>query len=408
MSKRRREINKVFTPRLDVVNNEMYIKRQELELELYRKMNGSKHVIIYGDSGSGKSWLYKKVFKDSKIKFNIINLAHADRMGSITNIFKNEVVNKEEFYKKQYNDITEATAKPLVFEGKARHENIFTRREQDPIKEYINIVCKNNGIIVLDNLESIFDTKYMKELGDILILLDDSEYKIKFLIVGVPSGVIEYYSSKSLLKTVANRLDELKEVKGLNKEQVGEFLRKGFEEELLVTIPSTDFNFLKEHVFWITNGIPQRIHEYCEVLAYILEDHKWVYSNEYIKIADEKVLSSSLHTHYMIIKNMMNSIETNVGRRNQVLYCLGILNKTIFKAGDVENIMRSEFIKSTTEKGLNINLILNDLCGFKNSFIKKSERDFIITDNRFILCIRMMIVKTEDEKIATIEINELT
>jgi predicted GTPase len=63
---KKNEIKKVFTPRNNTVNKKMYIHRKELELELKRKINGSKHILIYGDSGCGKSWLYKKVLSDEK------------------------------------------------------------------------------------------------------------------------------------------------------------------------------------------------------------------------------------------------------------------------------------------------------------------------------------------------------
>ncbi len=64
----------VFTPRSPVVNKSMYIDRPEYERELRLAMRSGYHVIIYGDSGCGKSWLYKKVFEDDGVSFVTLDL----------------------------------------------------------------------------------------------------------------------------------------------------------------------------------------------------------------------------------------------------------------------------------------------------------------------------------------------
>ena len=64
-------------------------------------------------------------------------------------------------------------------------------------------------IIVLDNLESIFSSeKLMDELADIVILLDDSRYaecNINILIVGIPNGVLHYFSQTKNVESVLNQ-----------------------------------------------------------------------------------------------------------------------------------------------------------------------------------------------------------
>jgi hypothetical protein len=56
----RRDIDEVFTPRKTEVNENMYVVRGELEAALKNRLNGSQHIVIHGESGCGKSWLYKK------------------------------------------------------------------------------------------------------------------------------------------------------------------------------------------------------------------------------------------------------------------------------------------------------------------------------------------------------------
>lgn len=57
----------VFTPRSAEVNPAMYVDRPEYQQELRRAIRSGYSVIIYGESGCGKSWLYKKVFEDESI-----------------------------------------------------------------------------------------------------------------------------------------------------------------------------------------------------------------------------------------------------------------------------------------------------------------------------------------------------
>lgn len=405
---KKKEIKKVFTPRKDIVNKKMYIHRKELEMELKRKINGFKHIIIYGESGCGKSWLYKKILSDEKMGYSMINLANVKRFGSITNVFKYEIAEQEKYEKTKYSDTMKAEANVVVAKGHLEHQKMYEKLEEDPLREYVKKVNNGKEIVVLDNLESIFGyTEYMQELGDILTLLDDPTYKVKFLIVGVPSGVIEYFGNRDLLKTVANRLSEVSEVRGLTEEQVIEFIKKGFLQELLVDIDDNELNNLGKHIYWVTNGIPQKVQEYCEILAYMMEEEDWKYDVSYIEKTDKTWVKDSLHKNYLLISQMMNSNQTDVGRRNQVLYCLGKIKKTVFKVSEIELLLRTEFITTTSGKNLNLRLILNEIADWKNSFIKRSEKEFIITDNQYILCIRMMLFKIDKEKIEKLDISNI-
>ena len=405
--KKRSDINNVFTPRNPDVNKKMYIHRESLEKDLLRKVNGYKHIIIYGESGCGKSWLFSKVLSEKKIDYSFINLAHVTRFGSITNVFENQLAEEKEYEKVNYSDTTKAEANAVIAKGNLEHQSTYKKMRVDPLREYLK-VNKNKKIIVLDNLETIFkNQKYMEELGNILTLLDDSQYKVKFIIVGVPAGVIQYFGNTVLLKTVANRLTELSEVRGLEQEQVREFVKKGFIDELLVNISDDDLDDLSNHIYWVTNGIPQKIHEYCETLAYLIEDNKWEYVSDYKEIADKKWVKDSLHKNYLLISQMMNSNNTNVGRRNQVLYCLGKIGKNAFKVAEIEKILRREFHITTVGKNLSLNLTLNEIVDWANSFIKKNGKAYIVTDSDYILCIRMMLIKNEREKIEKLDISQI-
>lgn len=67
----------VFTPRADRVRSDMYITRPELERALRSALRMSKHVVVHGESGAGKSWLYKKVFAEDNVVYEVVNLGRA-------------------------------------------------------------------------------------------------------------------------------------------------------------------------------------------------------------------------------------------------------------------------------------------------------------------------------------------
>ena|ERR1700736_1401209 len=77
----RRDIEEVFTPRKADVNEDMYVERKDLEEALKSRLFGSQHIVIHGESGCGKSWLYKKVLADGKVFWIGANFANASRFG---------------------------------------------------------------------------------------------------------------------------------------------------------------------------------------------------------------------------------------------------------------------------------------------------------------------------------------
>lgn len=87
---KRSNIDEVFTPRRPKVNLKMYVDREDLEKELIRKLRGTQNIIVFGESGCGKSWLYKKVLSQNKIHFEVLNLAYSEILGGILNHMQSE------------------------------------------------------------------------------------------------------------------------------------------------------------------------------------------------------------------------------------------------------------------------------------------------------------------------------
>lgn len=209
----------------------MYIQRDEIEKALYRSVLGSMHTFLFGESGNGKSWMYKKVLSEKKINFVVANCASASRNKSIT-------------------------------------------------------------------------SDLMDELSDIIILLDDeryARYQVKFLIVGVPNEVIQYFSSVKNPSSVGNRIEEIPRVTGLDYKQVLELVERGFVKYLKVNLSEIEKKRLSRHIFDVTLGVPQKIHEYCIKLGYLIEDNNWEYKLELLDDADHQWLLQGLRESYAVI-----------------------------------------------------------------------------------------------------------
>lgn len=78
----------IFTPKGKYVNERMYVHRDGLERAFIKALRKPKHIIIHGESGCGKTWLYKKIFAERKIKYEVLNAATVNSTGSISEAIK--------------------------------------------------------------------------------------------------------------------------------------------------------------------------------------------------------------------------------------------------------------------------------------------------------------------------------
>jgi len=386
----------------------MYIERPQLEKELARALAGALHAIIYGESGNGKSWLYKKLIDDLQWCAFVANCANAPRVGSLTQEIVNVATPSGAASLQGYSE-----SKGVEFGGTLEHKKNYRVRASEPLLGAFQNIRATAGdqsaVLVLDNLESIFDSpKLMEELGNIITLLDDSryaQYRVKILIVGVPSGVIEYFSKAPNLRTVANRLQEISEVGGLTEDQCNVLTRRGLINQLHVEIKPVDFEEWQDHIFAVTLGIPQRVHEYCEQLAYIAEDQDWKGSLTQLDRADQAWLRIGLRESYSAIEALMNERETKAGRRNQVLYALGRMPSRTFISARVEDVLRNHFPRSTFGVALAIGQIMVEL-EKEGGIIRRTPKGdaFYFSDPRYAMAIRTMLKTDSEEKVFKVDL----
>lgn len=403
------DISEVFTPRSARVNDKTYIPRLSLERALIRSINGSMHSLLFGESGNGKSWLYKKVMAQYGIHYKIANCANASRMGGLTNEIVNSLTPSGSSRKISYSETKEAGISAVFANGKIEHEGQYEVQQTEPLlaamQRFRRDIGTGDAVLVIDNLESIFNSdQLMSELADIVILLDDERYaetKIKLLIVGVPNGVLEYFGRTKNLESVSNRIEELPKVSGMNLPMVKTLIKKGFNDLLKVSLTEEAINEISQHIHHCTLGVAQRVQEYCEKLAHKLDDHRNVYSSELLEHTDLDWLKIGLRQSYTVVEAHMNSKQTSVARRNQVIYCIGRCNSHQLDATKIAEKIREEFPETSNSSTMGVGPILNELATKDPKLLSKNPntKDYRIADPRYLMCIRMMLRKNGDGKI---------
>jgi hypothetical protein len=393
----RKKVNQVFTPRRNEVNNLMYVDRPTLEKALRRAIDGSQHVVLYGESGNGKSWLYKKVFLD-EVRYVTANCANANRLSSLTKEIELVAFPGGSPVKTGYKETKGAEIGAAFLGANVSHEGSYSYSATEPLLGAFSKLYKDAGgkqtILVLENLESIFCNKErMDELADILLLLDDPRYaalKIKFLIVGTPAGVLEYFTKTKNMESVSNRIIELEKVSGFDGDQVKDLVRKGFVSELGVIIPDEDVEVLAKRIFYVTMGVAQRVHEYCEQLGYKIEDNGWKYENALRRRAEHAWLTGGLRQSYSVLEASLNSRDTAVARRNQVIYSIGQLRTHQFYSNGIESIIAREFPDTIPQTNMGIGSILTELSKGDDALLVRNEKtgQYRVKDPRYTMCIR--------------------
>ncbi|WP_206052714.1 AAA family ATPase [Neptunomonas marina] len=356
---------------------------------------------LYGESGNGKSWLYKNVLRENNTPFIVANCANASRLNSITQEICNCIVEPGTVRKLGFDEEKAAGISAYFAKADVKHKGSFDIVQEEPLLEAFRLfhsTVPQKKIIVLDNLESILNSEdLMTELADILILLDDSRYaafNINILIVGIPYGVLQYFRETKNSESVANRINEIDKVSGLDENQVNKIIEKGFSQlEILITTGTLDE--LAKHVYSVTLGIAQRVHEYCEMLAYAIEENGWKYDPSLLRQADEDWLYQSLRQCYQVVEGHLNSRQTAVARRNQVIYCVAKVSSHQFDSSVIDGLIRKEFPGTIPETNMGIGSILGELSKGSNPLLiyNNSANTYAVRDPRYLMCIKLVLYK---------------
>ena len=130
-------------------------------------------------------------------------------------------------------------------------------------------------------------------------------------------------------------------------------------------------------------------------LAYKIEDARLIYSPNCLKEADADWLSIGLRQAYTVIESHLNSKQTTIARRNQVIYCIGQMTGHQIDAAAVTERIKLAFPSTAKESNMGVAGILAELATSEMPVLRKNPKtkDFRIVDPRYLMCIRVMLFK---------------
>lgn len=411
-NEKRPHINEVFTPRGGTVNRDMYIERRDIEKELRLALDGSLNIVVHGDSGAGKSWLYKKVLGDISAVYDTVNCTTVATDGTFDKEFHNIINGDGNHTKTGFTEKKTAEADAVFAKGGLEHSSDYVIAEPEIFAKCLMRLRKRAGedrtaVLVIENLEEIISSqKLMQGLGRLIILLDDERYsrhRIKLLIVGVPADLQSYYQNIANQTTVANRLCEVPQVGRLTEEQVNQFSSKGLINKLKIDIQYSGMEFIQRHIYFVSAGIPQLMQQYCEILAHIAAEKDWALSIDYLRNADKRLLKKNLLSIYSTIC----SYGSDEQKHHQILFSMGRITKEIFDVNDLEKAIRFDFGGGSAKIPSRLSLAKNlaALADLNPPILKRlgKTKKFYFSDPRYLICIRLMFQNVSSRTVLRIE-----
>lgn len=394
--------DEVFTPRSAVVNDRMYISRDKHERALERALTGNKNIVIYGASGCGKSWLWKSFLGQREHPYMIANMAQASNLGGVGNVFEN-CFNRVERRAKTGSSFRAGGSLNLgPLKLSAQLIDTVKELEVEPFERCLALMSSlgksRKSVIVIENFESIIeDERHINDLAGLITLVDDDDYAsygVKLLLVGVPDDIQRYFSKTKFAQTISNRLEEIPEVQRLSKNEAELLLRQGLIGLLNLKI---DPDVSLERVAFITDYIPQHLHEIGLKIAFNAIESGSITHEDFMQAAIEWIKSSH-SSDWAAISKRLDSITTKIGRRNQTLWAIGNIMKTDFTSGDVKSLIRQGFPASTSEIALNVSDVLKELASGDNPIIRIAPNGaaYRFVSPKYCIAIRTMITKDEE------------
>lgn len=366
----------VFTPRSAEVNPTMYINRPELEASLGRAIRTGYHVVIYGDSGCGKSWLYKKVFKDQNIFYSTLDFSGAIT-GDDVDLQILELVSEFDEWKEKGKEASgggQFTPGGVGLKGDLKRT--WEKVEQSPLAQLLEEMRREAGrkktFLVLENIEHILDKpEVVGKVQNMLLALDDpklGKHKVRLCLVGVPAEIKEVLTAGNKYQTISNRVVEIPEVDRLSKEGVGMLVQRGLEQQLDFTIVSKPY--CTSQISFISDRVPQYVHDICLHTALVAEDNLLKVTPDVVEIAFDNWVESNARQSYEFICDCLEKKGPVSDANARVVFAVARCEHRRFRAAEIEGLVRENFPRSTGGKRLQVLRMLRQLSSGEDRLLK--------------------------------------
>jgi hypothetical protein len=388
----------------------MYVRRSELETRLIDAFPSNKFIVIHGESGNGKTWLFKKVFSDQGIFYEVVNLGNASGAESLDKAFGVKLGEWGSKQKASEGTASSAGAKPMGMGVEHRMDTTTSYASKSPFHHLVEETRRRakddqRCAIIFDNFEAIVDNpKLVRELAGIILNADDesfAKHNVQLVIVGTPTNLKQTIVQLSKSAPVANRLVEIPEVARMSAQEAAQLMEQGFVNELGLQFEA---DLPKETVFeevaWNTDRIAQHIQELCLLIAQEARRNGDVVSREVADRATRTWTNDTLSADIATIHASMNARDTRIGRKNQTLYALGQCKLEDFKYTDIEAIVRKSFdVGGAT---LNISQILSGFADEENPIITRNPQAdaWRFVSPKYRMAIRALLKREQDGRIS--------
>lgn len=403
----------IFTPRSANVNSRLYIPRPDLEEELTEGLSESQHLVIFGESGNGKSWLYKSVFDKEKVHYEVVNLVQASTLKSLGAAFEDKLSRKEELEKHEYEVAKKGGVKPGGVGFDIEGTWTYVKGKKEPFEKLLAYVRKSAGkrkaAIVFDNFEQVAsEPDICKQIANCVILLDDpiyDAYRVKIVIVGTPAGIDEHLAHHGNIQTISTRLKEIPEVERMTRNEARSLMKVGLEDILKLKIVG-DSEVFYERMLSITDRIALELQELGLKVAKEAAKKDGKIDQIVLNRAVARWAKNSIRSYCAMVSSRLNSRETKAARRNQCIYACGLIDKDRFSYRDVEIKIRELFSETTQGVALNVSGELSKLAKGDNPLLKRLPTDdaYRFSSPKVRMAIRTMLAIDAGKVIRTIDV----
>ena len=322
--------NEVFNPRGDY-NPQMYVNRPEYEKDFGFALHSDLCILVHGQSGTGKTWLTRRMLEKENIYYKIVNLAIASSEKNIYSCFRKIMARERWEIRSTRSETMEAGINAAFGNGKLETTKMY-KNSTDYFMEFLKFMqhkAKNKApkkYIVFENMEAILDNdELIKQLANLITLIDDEEvmkFKTKFIIIGATKDIHQYFRKVMNVNTIDNRLYELPDVGTLTVPQAKELIERGFEKlEIKFEFKTTQMECVNKYIR-VTGGIPQRVHELCLLFAETAIQSELPINISQVNEVIKKWIKTSLNKNYAYISRLLQQEDNESSFKNRVLYCV--------------------------------------------------------------------------------------
>lgn len=416
----------------------MWVDRQLLEDELKQALRGKLHIVIQGESGSGKTWLWKKVVGDLGAKSCHANFANAVRLKSIGEELKNAVEREEKSEKTGYSEEKKMEGGLWKFFSVGlKHTWQIVVGRKEPFEACLKALRRKAGrkpaVLVIENLEAIVgaSSDHLRDLSNLLLLCDDeryASYDVRLILVGAGVSLRRCLLEMPNSSSVRNRISEISEVGQLPWPSAERLLRNGLVDILGYEVDSgvgpedepddsgdpdpnpnlrpsgaeLAWDGIAEHIIWVTDRMPHHLHAYALELSRLAEESNGILSENLLADADQAWVVAGLKDACWVVSEHLGEATAVKDRKNQLLWVLGRVVKRSFTAAEVNAEMRKAFPATTAGVKSGFEGILTQFENAEHPLVTRigGANEYRFVDPSYRMALRVLLQQELDEKVS--------